>query len=94
MMEYANYTDYCNYPPNTQQTTPTGANPIAPQFDGITEADLDFLKRMNMNDREVGVVTGDDIVLTICGRIARGRQYRNQRRRSYYDDKRDRCCDY
>ena len=40
--------DSCS-PPATNATT---AN-HPPAFNGLTEADLDFLKRMNMNDREV-----------------------------------------
>ena len=41
-MEYDEYSDY-DFPPA----------PDSNSYDGISEADLDFLKRMDMNDREV-----------------------------------------
>ena len=49
-MEYGNYSEFCYVAPVASTTTTTTTSS---SFDGLTEADLDFLKRMNMNDREV-----------------------------------------
>ena len=49
-MDYGNYSEFCYVAPVASTTTTTTTSS---SFDGLTEADLDFLKRMNMNDREV-----------------------------------------